>query len=121
MGAVEESEIRELVFVGVAEAGGLERERLTAATSLLEANVDSLTLVALVARAELALGIEFTEEESAELVEARDLGELCAAIARKTALARAAESARNPELSELRGAGAEGSMEASGFTVKSPE
>lgn len=81
-------DIAELVFEAVAEAGGLERGALTARTPLLEANVDSLTLIAIIARLELVLEVRFGEEESAALIEARDLRELCAIVALKVCAKR---------------------------------
>jgi hypothetical protein len=77
--------LEDLVLLAVARASGLERSTLTRRTSLLEANVDSLTLIGLIACLELELGLCFTEVETMELVEARDLDELCAAVARKAA------------------------------------
>lgn len=73
----------ELVLLAVAAAGGADRASLTRETPLLGANVDSLTLIGLLASLELELGIAFSDRESVELVEARDLGELCALVARK--------------------------------------
>jgi acyl carrier protein len=75
----------ELVLLAVASAGGLERASLARETPLLEANVDSLTLIGLLAGLELELGIVFSELESMELVDARNVGDLCAAVARKVA------------------------------------
>lgn len=76
-------DIAERVFEAVAEAGGLERAALTAGTPLLEANVDSLTLIAIIARLELVLEVRFDDDESAALIEARDLHELCAVVVHK--------------------------------------
>jgi acyl carrier protein len=78
-------EIADLVLAAVAEVGGLERAALSADTPLFEANVDSLTLVAVIARLELALDVRFDDEESAQLVEARDASEICAIVGRKAA------------------------------------
>jgi acyl carrier protein len=78
-------EIADLVLATVAEVGGLERTTLMAATPLFDANIDSLTLVAVIARLELALDVRFDDEESAQLVEARDASEICAIVARKVA------------------------------------
>jgi acyl carrier protein len=78
-------EIADLVLATVAEVGGLERTALMVGTPLFEANVDSLTLVAVIARLELALDVRFDDEESAQLVEARDASEICAVVARKVA------------------------------------
>jgi acyl carrier protein len=77
--------LEEIVLLAVATVSGLEPARLSRSTSLLEANVDSLTLIGLVAYLELELGLRFTEVETVELVEARDLDGLCAAVARKAA------------------------------------
>lgn len=91
--------LEELIIGAVAAAGGLEREALSRETSLLEANMDSLTLVGLIARLELELDVAFTDAESIELVEARNLGALCAAVARKVAATEAATiSARSHEI-----------------------
>jgi acyl carrier protein len=79
----EKAALEELIVAAVADAGGLERSSLTGGTPLIEANLDSLTLIGLVSRLELELGVVFSDEESMELVEALDIAALCATIARK--------------------------------------
>jgi acyl carrier protein len=71
----------------IAETCGLVRCELALTTPLAEA-LDSLTLVAVVARLEAAFGIELGGEETIELLAARDVGELGRLLARKLELAR---------------------------------
>jgi acyl carrier protein len=67
----------------VAEATALDAASLPASTRLLDANMDSLTLVAIVTRIETAYGTTFDTDEIAELLHAYTVGELVAIVARK--------------------------------------
>ncbi len=71
----------------VAETCGLKCSELSTATALPEA-LDSLTLVAVVARIEAVFAIALASDEI-ELFSARDVGELVALIARKVEQTRA--------------------------------
>jgi acyl carrier protein len=72
----------------IAETCGLECGELSPATPLPEA-LDSLTLVAVVARVEAVFAVLLEGDETGELLAARDVGELGRLIARKVELARA--------------------------------
>jgi acyl carrier protein len=74
-----------LVLDAVAAAAQLERGSLDLRTPLLDINIDSLTLIAVVTRIEVACGIGFDSDEIAALVGVRDLRELCERVRRKIA------------------------------------
>ena len=71
----------------IAETCGLECGELPPATPLAAA-LDSLTLVAVVARIEATFDVVLEGNETSELVAARDVGELGRLIARKVEHAR---------------------------------
>jgi len=75
--------VETLVLDAVAAAARIERCSLGPRTALLDANLDSLTLIAVVTRVELACGVDFASDEVAALLGARDLGELCERIVSK--------------------------------------
>jgi acyl carrier protein len=81
-----------LVLDTVAATTQLDRAALDARTPLLEAHLDSLTLLAVLARIEAAGGVVFADEELLEWLGAVDLGALAAHVARKVAAARSSES-----------------------------
>ncbi len=72
----------------IAETCGLDRAELSAATPLAEA-LDSLTLVAVVARIEAVFDVLLGSDETSELLSARDVGELGRLLARMVVLAHA--------------------------------
>lgn len=71
----------------IAETRGLARGELALTTPLAEA-LDSLTLVAVIARIEAAFDIVLGGDETIELFAARDVGELARLVVRKIELAR---------------------------------
>jgi len=71
----------------IAETCGLVRSELALTTPLAE-TLDSLTLVALVARIEAVFDLVLGGDETFELLAARDVGELGRLVARKVELAR---------------------------------
>ena len=76
----------------VAETSGLPRNELVPSTPLAAA-LDSLTLAAVIARVEASFGVVLAGEATLELLGARDLRELCRAIARR--LERSLQRARS--------------------------
>jgi acyl carrier protein len=72
----------------VAETTGVAREELCVGMPLAAA-LDSLTLAAVVARAEAALGFALERSDAVEVLAARDIGELCRLIAAAAARAHA--------------------------------
>ena len=78
-------QIAHLVREALAAASALELESLNDSTPLLDPNMDSLTLVTVVSHIENAFATAFTADELAEILRARDVGELAAAVARKVA------------------------------------
>lgn len=64
----------------VAETAGVAPDEICAGAPLA-ATLDSLTLAAVVARAEAALGFELGGGERVAVLSARDIGELCRLIA----------------------------------------
>jgi len=90
--------VSSLVREAIAAATGLDAASLLESTPIVDTNMDSLTLVSVVSDAENAFGIAFTTEELAEILRARDVGELTAAIARRvddSTEANSRELARN--------------------------
>jgi acyl carrier protein len=75
--------IASLVREAVADAAALDVRSLHDSTPLLASNIDSLTLVTALSHIENALAIEFDVDELADILRARDVGELTAAVARK--------------------------------------
>ncbi|HUL83151.1 MAG TPA: acyl carrier protein [Gammaproteobacteria bacterium] len=75
--------ISSLVREAISAATGLDLESLLDSTPLVETNMDSLTLVSVVSQAENAFHVVFSTDELAEILRARDVGELVAAVARK--------------------------------------
>ena len=53
-------------------------------TRLLDAHLDSLTLVAVLSQVELVCGTTFDSDAIAEMLRARDVGELVAAVSRRS-------------------------------------
>jgi len=78
-------EIASLVREAIAVCSALDPRALNDSTPLLDASMDSLTLVTVLNYIENALTTVFTADEIAEILPARDIGELSAAVARKVA------------------------------------
>jgi acyl carrier protein len=78
-----EVRIPSLVRDAIATATGLDAASLLDSTPLVETNMDSLTLVSVVSYIESAFGTAFTADELAEILRARDVAELTAAVASK--------------------------------------
>jgi acyl carrier protein len=76
-------QIAHLVREAIAAYSALDVEALNDSTPLVDMNMDSLTLVTVVSHVENAVGTTFTAKELAEVLRARDVGELAAAVARK--------------------------------------
>jgi acyl carrier protein len=86
MGATDDR-ISRVVREAIAACCALDAASLRDSTPLVEANMDSLTMVTVVCQVEIELGMAFTPDELAEIVRARDVGELESAVARKVGLA----------------------------------
>jgi hypothetical protein len=94
--------IEVLVLDTAAAVARIDRRSLDPSTSLLDARLDSLTLITLVTYVELACEVAFTSDELLELLRAADFGELSRRIAGTVDAARCTESARNAQNFELR-------------------
>lgn len=92
MGATAER-ISQLVREAMAAASALDPAALHDSTLLLDLNMDSLTLVTVLSHVENAFATAFAADELAEILRARDVGEVAAAVARKLA-ARAEPNSR---------------------------
>lgn len=75
--------IASLVRDAVAASASLDVRTLNDSTPLVATNMDSLTLVTVLTHIENALETVFNADELAEILRARDIGELTAAVARK--------------------------------------
>jgi acyl carrier protein len=84
----ESASVETRVLALIAETSGLLDSELSPATPLSEA-LDSLTLVAVLARVEAAFDIVLESEETIELFAARDVAELGRLIAGKVQRSRA--------------------------------
>ena len=80
---VAREQIDRFVLKAVADAAAVDVTLLRQSTPLLDAQMDSLTLVAIVARVEAAYGAAFDPDELAEILRARSVGELAVIVARK--------------------------------------
>ncbi|HEU4619128.1 MAG TPA: acyl carrier protein [Gammaproteobacteria bacterium] len=76
----EDARIAELVVQALALACGVEAGSLAAATGIGELALDSLTLVAVLARIEASFDVELTGDEMLALFEPRTVGELVAHV-----------------------------------------
>ena len=76
-------EIDRFVLETVADAAAVEASSLRQSTALLETFMDSLTLVAIVARIEATYGTPFDADELAEVLRAHRVGDIAAIVARK--------------------------------------
>jgi acyl carrier protein len=80
---VTRKQIDRFVLEAVADAAAVDVTSLRHSTSLLDAYMDSLTLVAIVTRIETTYGTAFDDGEIAELLRARTVGDVAAVVARK--------------------------------------
>ena len=85
--------ISQLVREVIAATSALDPTSLHDSTPLLDLNMDSLTLVTVLSHVENALATAFAADELAEILRARDVGEVAATVARKLA-ARAEPNSR---------------------------
>jgi len=76
-------QVDRFVLEAVADAAAVDAASLRQSTPLLDAQMDSLTLVAIVTRAEAAYGAVFDVDELARILRARSVGDLAAIVARK--------------------------------------
>ena len=81
--SVTREQIDRFVLQTVADATAVEPISLQLSTPLLDAQMDSLTLVAIVTRIEATYGATFDADELAEILRARSVGEVAAIVARK--------------------------------------
>lgn len=81
---VTREQVDRFVLETVADAAAVDVAGLRLSTPMLDAYVDSLTLVAIVTRIEAAYGATFDADELAEILRARNVGEVAAIVARKT-------------------------------------
>ena len=93
LGIAAETAVEERVRQLIAETAGFRSDE----GALLDAALDSLTLIAIVTRIEAAFAIELDGAEAVALLAARDARAIATLVARKVAAARAkfAESAGN--------------------------
>jgi acyl carrier protein len=84
---VTREQVDAFVLETVADAAVVKVTCLGQSTALLDAHIDSLTLVAIVTRIEAAYGAVFDAVELAEILRARSVGEVAAVVARKVAAA----------------------------------
>ena len=76
-------QVDRFVLDAIADATAVDVTSLRQSTPLLDTQMDSLTLVAIVTRAEAAYGAVFDADELAEILRARTVGELAVIVARK--------------------------------------
>ena len=81
--SIPREQVDRFVLEAVADATAVDVASLRQATLLLDTQMDSLTLVAIVTRAEAAYGAVFDADELAEILRARSVGELAVIVARK--------------------------------------
>lgn len=81
--SIPREQVDRFVLAAVADAVAVDVASLRQATPLLDVHMDSLTLVAIVTRAEAAYGAVFDSDELAEILRARSVGELAVIVARK--------------------------------------
>jgi acyl carrier protein len=81
--SIPREQVDRFVLETVADAADVELASLRLSTALLDTQMDSLTLVAVVTRVEATYGTVFDADELAEIVRSRSVGELAAIVARK--------------------------------------
>lgn len=74
--------IEDAVIQAIGAVCRLEVGSIDSSTRLIDAYLDSLTLVAVLSQIELACGTTFDAAVIAEMLGARDVGELAAAVSR---------------------------------------
>ena len=82
MGVTHE-QIARFVLETVADATAVEIPSLRQSTLLVDAQIDSLTLVAIVTRIEARYGATFDADELTEILRARSVGDVASIVARK--------------------------------------
>jgi acyl carrier protein len=80
---VTREQISRFVLEAVADAAGVEVASLRQSTPLLDAQMDSLTLVAIVTQIEAQYGATFDTDEIAQILRARSVGDIASIVARK--------------------------------------
>ena len=75
--------IEEAIVHAISAVCRLEAASVDLSTRLLDAHLDSLTLVAVLSQIELVCGTTFDSNAIAEMLRARDVGELVAAVSRR--------------------------------------
>lgn len=75
--------IERLVIDAIGAACRVEPTAITGSTQLLDMYMDSLTLVAVLSRIEVAYGFTLDADDIVVMLQARDVAELCAAVLRK--------------------------------------
>lgn len=101
MAVAEDAAIESLVLDTAAAVSGVDRRTLDSHTLLLDAGLDSLTLITLLTHVELACEVSFSSEDLLDLLGAEDLGELSKRVARRVDAAQTSESARKTQNLEL--------------------
>ena len=81
--AVTREQIDRFVLETIADAAAVEASSLRQSTPLLDAAMDSLTLVAIVTRIEMTYGAVFDTGELVEILRAHSVGEVAVIVARK--------------------------------------
>jgi acyl carrier protein len=80
---VTRDQINRFVLEAVADAAAVDVAALHQSTLLLDAQMDSLTLVAIVTRIEAKYGTTFDADELADILRARSVGDVASIVARK--------------------------------------
>lgn len=75
--------IEKAIVHAISAACRLEPGTVDSSTRLLDAYMDSLTLVAVLSQIELVCGTTFDPDTIAEILRLRDVGELVAAVTRR--------------------------------------
>ena len=81
--SIPREQVDRFVLAAVADAVAVDVASLRQSTPLHDVHMDSLTLVAIVTRAEAAYSAVFNPDELAEILRARSVGELAVIVARK--------------------------------------
>jgi acyl carrier protein len=81
--SIPREQVDRFVLAAVADAVAVDVASLRQSTPLLDVHMDSLTLVAIVTRAEAAYSAVFDADELAEILRSRSVGELAVIVARK--------------------------------------
>jgi Phosphopantetheine attachment site len=85
---MDDRRLETLVLDVVAVTCRKERRELTASTSLLEADLDSLTLSAVLSQIEVACNVLLSDTVTVKLLGARDFRELCSTLVWEVRAAR---------------------------------